>query len=220
MDLPPGKNAIGCKWVFKTKINADGSVNKYKARLVAQGYAQQHGIDYEETFAPVLKYVSLRTVLAIANQYNMDIHQMDVNAAYLNGDIDAEIYMRQPEGYIDLESPRKVCRLKKGLYGLKQGGRIWNVKIDEYLKSQGYNPSDADPCLYVKFKGEKIVILALYVDDTVIASNCETMLKSAKKMLNEKFDMTDLGEAKSVLGMSIKRNRSEGTLIYRMLLCF
>ena len=82
VDLPPGKNAIGCKWVFKTKINADGSVNKYKARLVAQGYAQQHGIDYEETFAPFLKHVSLRTVLAIANQYNMDIHQMDVNAAY------------------------------------------------------------------------------------------------------------------------------------------
>ena len=212
VDLPPGKNAIGSKWVFKTKLNADGSINKYKARFVAQGYAQQHGIDYEETFAPVVKYVSLRTVLAIANQYNMEVHQMDVNSAYLNGDIDAEIYMKQPEGYVDPDNPRKVCKLRKGLYGLKQGGRIWNEKIDKYLKSQGYTPSDADPCIYVKFKEGKIVILALYVDDTVIASNCDKMLKSAKKMLNEKFDMTDLGEAKSVLGMSIKRNRNEGML--------
>ena len=212
VDLPPGKNAIGSKWVFKTKMNADGSVNKYKARLVAQGYAQQHGIDYEETFAPVVKYVSLRTVLAIANQCNMELHQMDVNSAYLNGDIDAEIYMRQPEGYIDPDNPEKLCRLRKGLYGLKQGGRIWNVKIDKHLKSQGYIPSDADPCIYVKRRKGKILIIALYVDDTIIASNCNEMLKSAKKMLNEKFDMTDLGEAKSILGMSIKRNRTTGVL--------
>ena len=212
VDLPEGKNAIGSKWVFKTKMNADGSVNKYKARLVAQGFAQQHGIDYEETFAPVVKYVSLRTVFAIANQYNMDMHQMDVNSAYLNGDIDAEIFMRQPEGYIDPNHPKKVCKLRKGLYGLKQGGRIWNAKIDKYLRTQGYNPSDADPCIYVKSNEGKICIIALYIDDTVIASNCEDMMKSAKKMLNEKFDMTDLGEVKSVLGMAVKRNRKEGIL--------
>ena len=212
VDLPPGKTAIGSKWVFKTKTNADGSINKHKARLVAQGYAQQHGIDYEETFSPVVKYESLRAVLAIANQHNMEIHQMDVNAAYLNGDIDADIYMRQPEGYINPNNPNKVCKLRKGLYGLKQGGRIWNEKIDKYLKSQGYIPSDADPCIYVKCKKGKIVIIALYVDDTIIVTNCNDMLHSAKKMLNEKFDMTDLGEVKSILGMSIKRNRKDGVL--------
>ena len=212
VDLPPGKTAIGSKWVFKTKMNADGSINKHKARLVAQGFAQQHGIDYEETFAPVVKYVSLRTVLAIANQHNMELHQMDVNSAYLNGDIDADIYMRQPEGFIDSDNPNKVCKLRKGLYGLKQGGRIWNQKIDHYLKSQGYTPSDADPCIYVKHNQGKIVIIALYVDDTIIASNCNEMLHDAKKMLNEKFDMTDLGEVKSILGMSVERNRAKGVL--------
>ena len=212
VDLPPDKTAIGSKWVFKTKRNADGTINKHKARLVAQGYAQQHGIDYEETFAPVVKYVSLRTVLAIANQHNMEVHQMDVNSAYLNGDIDAEIYMKQPEGFIDPNNPHKVCKLRKGLYGLKQGGRIWNAKIDNYLKSQGYTPSDADPCIYVKHKKGKMVVIALYVDDTVIASNCNDLLKSAKTMLSEKFDMTDLGEVESILGMSIKRDRKIGIL--------
>ena len=212
VDLPPGKTAIGSKWVFKTKMNADGSINKHKARLVAQGFAQQHGIDYEETFAPVVKYVSLRAVLAIANQHNMELHQMDVNSAYLNGDIDADIYMRQPEGFIDSDNPNKVCKLRKGLYGLKQGGRIWNQKIDRYLKTQGYTPSDADPCIYVKHNQGKIVIIALYVDDTIIASNCNEMLLDAKKMLNEKFDMTDLGEVKSILGMSVERNRAKGVL--------
>ena len=190
VDLPAGKTAIGSKWVFKTKMNADGSINKHKARLVAQGFAQQHGIDYEETFAPVVKYVSLRAVLAIANQHNMELHQMDVNSAYLNGDIDADIFMRQPEGFIDPNNPNKVCKLRKGLYGLKQGGRIWNEKIDTYLKSQGYTPSDADPCIYVKHNKGKMVIIALYVDDTVIiASSCNKMLHDAKKMLNQKFDM-------------------------------
>ena len=177
MDLPEGKNAIGSKWVFKTKMNADASISKYKARLVAQGFAQQHGIDYEETFAPVVKYVSLRTVFAIANQCNMDMHQMDVNSAYLNGDIDAKIFMRQPEGYIDPNNPQEVCKLRKGLYGLKQGGRIWNVKINKCLRTQGYTPSDEDPCIYVKFNKGKNVIIALYVDDTVIASNCEEMIQ-------------------------------------------
>ena len=212
VDLPPNKNVVGCKWVFKTKHNADGTISKHKARLVAQGFTQKHGVDYEETFAPVVKYASLRTIFAIANQYGMEIHQMDVNSAYLNGDIDAEIYMRQPEGYIDPKHPNKVCKLKKGLYGLKQGGRIWNEKIDKYLKSKDYNPSDADPCIYVNVQGGKIVIIALYVDDTIIVSNCNALLATAKKMLNEKFDMTDLGEVKSVLGMSINRNRDDGTL--------
>ena len=210
--MPPGKTAIGSKWVFKTKINADGSINKHKARLVAQGYAQQHGIDYEETFAPVVKYVSLRTVLAIANQRNMELHQMDVNSAYLNGDIDVDIYMKQPEGFVDPANPNKVCKLRKGLYGLKQSGRVWNEKIDKYLKSQGYTPSDADPCIYVKHNKGKMVVIALYVDDTVIASDCNKMLHAAKRMLSEKFDMTDLGEAKSILGMSIRRNRKKGVL--------
>ena len=212
VDLPPGKSIVGCKWVLKTKFNADGTLNKRKARLVAQGFSQQHGIDYDEVFAPVVKYTSLRTVFAIANQFDMDIHQMDVKSAYLNGDIDHDIYMKQPEGYIDPENPTKVCKLNKGLYGLKQGARLWNEKIDGYLKSHGFVSSDADPCIYVKVNEGKILIIALYVDDTILASNCNKMLLSAKEMLHRKFEMSDLGEVKSILGMSIDRNREKGIL--------
>ena len=140
VDLPAGKSVIGSKWVLKTKMNPNGTINKYKGRLVAQGYSQKHGVNYDEVFAPVVKYVSLRTVLAIANQYDMEVHQMDVNSAYLNGDIDAEIYIKQPEGYIDPDNPRKVCKLRKSLYGLKQSARCWNEKIDNFLKSEGYCP--------------------------------------------------------------------------------
>ena len=212
VDLPAGKFVIGSKWVFKTKINPDGSLSKYKSRLVAQGYSQKQGIDYTEVFAPVVKHESLRTLLAIANQFDMDVHQMDVNSAYLNGDIDADIYMKQPEGYIDPNHPNKVCKLRKGLYGLKQGARCWNKKMDAFLKSEGFTASSADPCMYIKRKKGKTLILALYVDDTVIAANCKHMLADIKRKLSAKFKMEDLGEVKYILGMSVKRDRQAGTL--------
>ena len=211
-DLPAGKSVIGSKWVFKTKINPDGTFSKFKSGLVAQGFSQRHGIDYNEVFAPVVKHESLRTFFAIANQYDLEVHQMDVNSAYLNGDIDAEVYMKQPEGYVDPNHPNKVCKLRKGLYGLKQGARCWNKKIDKFLKSEGFVASDADPCIYVKRKKGKICILALYVDDTVIATNCKRMLADIKRKLCGQFHMEDLGEVKYILGMMVKRDREAGTL--------
>ena len=211
-DLPAGKSVIGSKWVFKTKINPDGTFSKFKSRLVAQGFSQRQGIDYNEVFAPVVKHESLRTFFAIANQYDLEVHQMDVNSAYLNGDIDAEVYMKQPEGYVDPNHPNKVCKLRKGLYGLKQGARCWNKKIDKFLKSEGFVASDADPCIYVKRKKGKICILALYVDDTVIATNCKRMLADIKGKLCGQFHMEDLGEVKYILGMMVKRDREAGTL--------
>ena len=212
VDLPAGKSVIGSKWVFKTKVNPDGTFSKYKSRLVAQGYSQKQGIDYTEVFAPVVKHESLRTLLALANQYGWDVHQMDVNSAYLNGDIDADIYMKQPEGYVDPNHPNKVCKLRKGLYGLKQGARCWNKKMDAFLKSEGFTASDADPCIYVKREKGKIVILALYVDDTAIATNCPRMLADTKRKLSAQFHMEDLGEIKYILGMMVKRDRQAGTL--------
>ena len=133
VDLPPNANLVRCKWVFKTKRKADGQIDRFKARLVAQGFSQQHGVDYEETFAPVAKYKSIRTVLAIGNQLDLEIHQMDVNSAYLNGEIVEDIYMKQPEGFVSSEYPNKVCKLRKSLYGLKQSARCWNDKINSYL---------------------------------------------------------------------------------------
>ena len=128
VQLPKGKSTVGCKWVLKKKRGANGEVNRYKARLVAQGFTQRKGIDYREVFSPVVRYSSIRTLLAIANQYDMEIHQMDVISAYLNGVLEEEIYMKQPPGYVDPKNPTKVCRLRKSLYGLKQSARCWKLE--------------------------------------------------------------------------------------------
>eukprot|EP00794_Sanderia_malayensis_P007838 gene7838-biopygen6374 len=212
VDLPDDKNVVGCKWIFKKKRNADGSINRYKARLVAQGYSQKEGLDYEETFSPVAKYSSIRTVLAIANEFNLEIHQMDVKTAFLNGKLDCDIYMEQPEGYVDRLKPNMVCKLEKSLYGLKQSARCWNQSIDHYLRQLGYIQSDADACIYYKSVAEdgqkpKIMIIALFVDDLILATNDTDMLAAEKLDLRNKFEMEDQGEIHYCLGMSIKRNR-------------
>jgi len=122
------KKVIGCKWVYKVKHNADGSVSRYKARLVAKGYAQTYGIDYEETYSPVAKMTTVRAIIAMAATKGWSLHQMDVNNAFLHGDLQEEVYMEQP-GYVDQTHPNLVCRLKKALYGLKQAPRAWSDKI-------------------------------------------------------------------------------------------
>ena len=214
VDLPEGKNVVGSRWVFKEKRGADGNIDRYKARLVAQGYSQKQGVDFEETFAPVAKYNSIRTVLAIANELNLDVHQMDVKTAFLNGDLDAEIYMKQPEGFIN--DPTKVCKLRKSIYGLKQAARLWNITIDSYLRENGYTASDADPCIYfkrIKEDGKSfLMIIAIYVDDVIIASNNLVLLKEEKKKLEREYDMVDQGEINYILGMSITRDRKSGIL--------
>ena len=216
VDLPEGANLVGCIWVFKTKRKSDGSIDRYKARLVAQGYSQEEGVDFDEVFAPVAKYKSIRTVLAIANQLNLDIRQMDVRSAFLNGELSDVIYMKQPEGFIDEKYPNKVCLLKKSLYGLKQSARCWNQVIDNYLKSSSYIQSDADPCIYYKcenINGKRIiVIMVVYVDDTIICSNDTATLQAEKKKLCERFEMDDRGELHHILGMQVKRDRSKKRL--------
>ncbi len=216
VDLPDGANLVGCRWVFKTKRKADGTVDRYKARLVAQGYSQEEGVDFDEVFAPVAKYKSIRTVLAIANQLNLDVHQMDVKSAFLNGELSEDIYMKQPEGFVNKKCPAKVCKLKKSLYGLKQSARCWNLKIDEYLKASKYIQSEADPCIYYKTEvvdgKTQIMIIAVYVDDTILLSNDSELLLLEKKRLSERFDMDDRGEIHYVLGMEVKRDRKSKTM--------
>ena len=214
--LPTGKTALGCKWVFKNKDDPDGGISRYKARLVAQGCSQKYGVDYQDVFAPVVKYNSIRTVLAIANEFNMEVHQMDVKSAYLNGEIDTDIYMRQPEGYVDSGKPELVCKLKKSLYGLKQSGRCWNIVIDKYLKMEGYTQSTADPCIYVKIESRQdksvLMLIALYVDDTVLCCNDMEFLKAEKLKLCSRFEMEDMGEIHHLLGMTIRRSRETKTM--------
>ena len=214
---PEGQNVVGSRWVMKVKRNEDGSVDRYKARLVAQGYSQTKGTDYDEVFSPVARHTSLRTLLALANAHNLEVHQMDVKTAFLNGEIDCDIYMSQPEGFIDPNKPEHVCKLKKSLYGLKQSARCWNDTLDRYLMSTGYRKSDADSCLYVKsIKKDdgriSFVILGVYVDDIVPVSNDTEMLNNEKESLCRRFDMDDRGEVHYLLGMLIKRDRAAKTL--------
>ena len=216
VDLPKSKNIVGSKWVFKHKRGANGQIQRCKARLVAQCYSQKSGVDYDEVFSPVAKYNSICTLLAIVNQFDLELHQMDVKTAFLNGDLEEEIFMKQPEGFIDEHHPNLVCKLQKSLYSLKQSARCWNKNIDDYLKEAGYMQADADPCIYVKrfMKDgqERIIIIAMYVDDLLIASNNKSALESEKKGLADRYKMEDQGEAHYILGMAVKRNRSKKLL--------
>ena len=169
VDLPKGKKPVGCKWVFKRKINADGSLERYKARLVAQGFSQTKGQDYDETFSPVIRYESVRSIIALAAQKGLILQQMDVLAAFLNGDLEEEVYMKQPEGFSTKKDEHKVWKLKKSLYGLKQAPRCWNMTLDNHLKSMGFEQTSSDPCLYVSSEGE-LFIIAVYVDDIIYYS--------------------------------------------------
>ena len=211
VDLPEGKNLVGCKWVFKLKKNAQREIVRYKARLVAQGYSQEFGVDYNEVFAPVARYKSIRSVLAIANQFDLEAHQMDVVSAFLNGELEDEIYMKQPEGFVDQSHPGKVCKLNKSLYGLKQAARVWNQLMDNYLKASNYTQSKADSCVYYRVERIEdqnvVMIFAVYVDDTIILSNSIRILLSEKRRLSEAFEMDDRGEVHHILGMEVLRDR-------------
>ena len=214
---PENKNVIGSKWVYKVKRNADGSIERFKARLVAQGYSQSQGIDYEEVFAPVARYNSIRSLLAVANVCDWEIHQMDVKTAFLQGELEEEIYLKQPDGFIDKDQPDHVCKLKKSIYGLKQAARCWNNSIDSYLLANGYEKSTADPCIYIKSvvsaSGKiNFVIIAIYVDDMIFLSNNVEMLKKKKAAIAKRFKVEDLGEIHHVLGMTVTRNRRLRTL--------
>jgi hypothetical protein len=201
--LPLDRKTINCKWVYKLK--PDG---RYKARLVAKGYTQIHGIDYTETFAPVAKFASIRAILAIAAIEDLEIQQMDVKSAFLNGDLKEEVYIDQPEGYevkIDTDNSQKLaCKLRKTLYGLKQSPREWYSKIDTFLEKNGYLRSHADHSVYVNKEGS---IVAVYVDDLIIVGKKIADVELVKRRLHNEFKMTDLGELKLFLGIEIIRNR-------------
>ncbi|UYV60978.1 hypothetical protein LAZ67_1002975 [Cordylochernes scorpioides] len=194
---------LGTKWVFKTKCNSDGSVERHKARLVAKGYSQQYGIDYEETFAPVVRQSTIRMFLALAVEYNLILHQMDVQSAYLNGEIKEEIFMTQPENFVSRKYPEKVCRLKKAIYGLKQAGIVWHEKIDTELKNLGLKQLQSDNCVYIKHD-EGILLVAIYVDDLIIAAEREDTLKSFKESMKRIFKIKDLGAINCCLGIRIQ----------------
>ncbi|KAK0577895.1 hypothetical protein LWI29_001967 [Acer saccharum] len=171
VDLPKGIKPIGCKWVYKRKRGMDGNVETFKARLVAKGYTQKEGIDYEETFSPVAMLKSIRILLSIAASLDLEIWQMDVKTAFLNGSLDESIYMMQPEGFIEKGQMDKVYKLQKSIYGLKQASRSWNIRFDQAVKGFGFIQNPDEPCVYKRIKGDKLVFLILYVDDILLIGN-------------------------------------------------
>ena len=207
VSLPKGKDVIGVKWVYKTKLSANGDVQKHKARLVAKGYSQQLGIDYNETFAPVARLDTIRMVLAIAAQNKWCVHQMDVKSAFLNGYLEEEVYVEQPPGYEILGQEDKVYKLKKALYGLKQAPRAWYSRIDSYLLQNDCNRCSSEPTLYTKMneKGE-ILIVCLYVDDLIFTGDLSIDL--FKEAMKKEFEMTDLGLMKYFLGIEVNQNEN------------
>ena len=209
---PTNKNIVGSKWVFRIKRKADGSIEKYKARLVAQGFTQKFGVDYFDTFSPVAKLSSFRTILAIAARNDWDADTFDFNGAYLNGKLgdNEEIYMKPPPGYAN--EGEHVKRLLKSLYGLKQARRKWYDTLSHALTDLGFQVNDADPGVFSSQVENHTTILAIHVDDCLITGSSPKLIADYKQKLNERYSLTDLGPVHWLLGIKITRNREARTL--------
>jgi hypothetical protein len=199
---------VTSKWIDKIKHAADGSIEKYKARFVARGFSQVEGVDYDETFAPVDRYTSIHTIIALAASMGWKLHQMDVKTAFLNGEIEEEVYIEQPEGFVIHNEKSHVCRLKKALYGLKQAPRAWYEKMDAFLMSLGFSKSVDDPNLYYHIVGNECLILVLYVDDLFL-TGLERLIVECKQALTAKFEMKDLGMMHYFLGLEVWQRTNE-----------
>ena len=211
---PQHQKVIGSRWIYKFKLGIPGvEEGRFKARLVAKGYAQRKGIDYHEIFAPVVKHVSIRILMSIVAQEDLELEQLDVKTAFLHGELKEKIYMVPPEGYEEMFKEDEVCLLNKSLYGLKQAPKQWNEKFNAYMSEIGFIRSLYDSCAYIKelSDGSRVYLL-LYVDDMLVAAKNKEDISQLKEELSQRFDMKDLGAAKRILGMEIIRNREENTL--------
>ena len=212
VDLPRERKAVGSRWVFRVKHHSDGRVERYKCRLVAKGYSQLYGADYDETFSPVVRFSSIRTLLSFAIQNNLHVHQMDVVTAFLNGHLEEEIYMEQPEGYIKPGQEHLVCKLKKSIYGLKQSPRCWSKAFTEFMMEIGFKQSTSDPCVFVRSRKE-LEILAVYVDDLILITESTESMNELKVALKERYKMKDMGELSYILGISVIQDKKKNRVI-------
>ncbi|KAG7583619.1 Integrase catalytic core [Arabidopsis suecica] len=206
-DLPRGRKAVTSKWVFTIKYKSDGEIERYKARLVARGFTQKYGEDYLDTFAPVAKLHTVRVVLSLATNLEWDLWQMDVKNAFLQGELEEEVYMRPPPGLEDKEAPGKVLKLNKAIYGLKQSPRAWYHKLSTTLLGRGFKRSEADHTLFTLPSQEGIVVILVYVDDIIISGNDKVGIQDTKDFLKSVFDIKDLGELKYFLGIEVCRSK-------------
>ncbi|KAJ9560810.1 hypothetical protein OSB04_005970 [Centaurea solstitialis] len=201
--LPDKQKAIGLKWVFKLKRDADGKIIKYKARLVAKGYVQEHGIDYDEVFAPVARMETIRLILALAAYHGWEVHHLDVKSAFLHGELKEEVYVTQPEGFIKPGNENKVYRLTKALYGLKQAPRAWNMKLDQTLKSLDFKKCTLEQAVYTRISKDSMLLVGIYVDDLIVTGSSKEDLQKFKSQMEEKFEMSDLGLLAYYLGIEV-----------------
>jgi hypothetical protein len=209
--LPEGAKALPMKWVYKIKRDAQENVERYKARLVAKGYLQREGIDFEEVYAPMSKHTTLRALLAVVAERDLVLHQLNVKTAFLNGELEEEIYMQQAQGYEE-GGPECVCHLKKTLYGLRQAPRAWHTHLKEELEGLEFRASETDPALFVKGMGCDATYILIWVDDILMAEKRMEEIPAVKRLLGEVFDVRDLGEATYFLKMEVNRDRKIGTL--------
>ena len=212
VELPNGVKSVGCKWVFKTKNDSLGNIERHKARLIAKGFTQREGIDYTETFSHVSKKDSFRIIMTLVSHFDFDLYQMDVKTTFLNGNLEEEVYMKQPEGFSFSEGEHLVCKFKKSIYGLKQASHQWYLKFHEVITSFDFEENIMDQCIYQKVNGNNICFLVLYVDDILLATNDKGLLYDVKQFFYKNFDMKDMGEASYVIGIKMYRERSRGIL--------
>ena len=206
-------NIIRSRWMFRVKRDNHGQVNRYKARLIAQGFSQVPGIDFNETFAPTIRLTTIRFIIALACKYNLELRQINVKGVYLNRKLDKDVYMRQPKGFIQPGREGLVCKLLKGVYGLKQSGRVWHHLLKTELENIGFKAGEADMTVYFRYSQDgSIEIAGWYVDDGLLATNSTRVMDKMVNDIKGSFDIQDLGEPDRLLGIRISRNRDMGTI--------
>ncbi|KAK1431920.1 hypothetical protein QVD17_08717 [Tagetes erecta] len=206
VDLPEGENAIGTRWLYKNKPDERGIVVRNKARLIAQGYTQDEGIDYEEVFAPVARLEAIRVFLAYASFMKFKVFQMDVKGAFLYGPITDDVYVRQPPGFEDPDYPHRVYKLSKALYGLHQAPRIWYETLSKHLLEHGFTRGQIDPTLFMKRENDDLLCVQVYVDDIIFGSTSESMCKEFEEIMKCRFQMSSMGEINFFLGLQVKQS--------------
>ncbi|GJS19761.1 putative ribonuclease H-like domain-containing protein [Tanacetum coccineum] len=212
VDLPHGMKVIGTKWVYRNKRDERGVVVRNKARLVAQGYTQEEGIDYDEVFAPVARIEAIRLFLAFASFMGFIVYQMDVKSAFLYGTIDEEVYVSQPPGFVDPDHPKKVYKVVKALYGLHQAPRAWYATLSTFLEKHGYKRGTIDKTLFIKRDKKDIMLVQVYVDDIIFGSTKKSWCDEFEALMKSRFQMSSMGELTFFLGLQVKQNK-EGIFI-------
>ena len=208
----PGLNVIDCKWVFKIKQKPDGSIDRYKACLVAKGFKQQYGVDYDDTFSPVVKPTTIRLLLSLAVPRGWVIRQIDIQNAFLHGFLDEEVYMKQPPGFEDSSHPDYICKLENSLYGLKQAPRAWFSRLSPKLLQLGFSASKTEVSLFLFNKGGIQMYFLIYVDDIIIISSSSTATDHLLGQLRDDFAVKDLGLLRYFLGIEVLHHRDGLTL--------